>query len=122
MKRTFLAAATTFAVLCAANAAGQNYPTKPVVARHALCRRRPGDTLARIFGERHDQVARPAGDHRQHGGRGRHDRLDESGAREAGRHTAADRARQPPNPALYRKLPYDPVKNFDPSVSSPTCP
>ncbi len=115
MKRTFLAAATTFAVLCAANAAGQNYPTKPVVLVMPYAAGGPGDTLARIFAS---SMTKSLGQQviidNTAGAGGTIGSTKVARAKPDGYMLLMVHISHATSPFLYRKLPYDPVKNFDP--------
>jgi tripartite-type tricarboxylate transporter receptor subunit TctC len=115
MKRIFLIAAATLALPVGAIAAEQNYPTKPVVIVMPYAAGGPGDTLTRIFAT---TMTKSLGQQviidNTAGAGGTIGSTKVARAKPDGYMLLMVHISHATSPYLYRKLPYDPVKSFDP--------
>lgn len=115
MKRTILIATATFAVAGAALAAEQSYPTKPVVLVMPYAAGGPGDTLARIYAS---SMTKSLGQQviidNTSGAGGTIGSTKVARAKPDGYMLLMVHISHATSPFLYRKLPYDPVKDFEP--------
>ena len=115
MKPIFPLALAAFAFAGAAMAAEQNYPTKPVVLVMPYAAGGPGDTLARIYAS---SMTKSLGQQviidNTSGAGGTIGSTKVARAKPDGYMLLMVHISHATSPFLYRKLPYDPVKNFDP--------
>ena len=113
MRRVILLAAAI--VFGAASAAAQNYPTKPVVIVMPYAAGGPGDTLARIIAA---SMTKSLGQQviidNTSGAGGTIGSTKVARSKPDGYTLLMVHISHATSPALYRKLPYDPVKDFEP--------
>ena len=114
MKRILVTAAA-IAFAGAAVAAEQNYPTKPIVVVMPYAAGGPGDTLTRIFAS---SMTKLLGQQmivdNTSGAGGTIGSTKVARAKPDGHMLLMVHISHATSPALYRKLPYDPVKDFQP--------
>lgn len=115
MNRTFLAAASIVALTGAAVAAEPNYPVKPVVVVMPYAAGGPGDTITRLFAS---SMTKSLGQQmivdNTSGAGGTIGSTKVARAKPDGYMLLMVHISHATSPALYRKLPYDPVKDFQP--------